>query len=252
MNNLFADFKRSFERLNGKPERTLEKTRELVLLHWGTLGLYLLGCLAVAVSFQEVGFFPLFALATAGGFWYSWQRAGKPRRRDDVLLGACIALVLLMIYGVSLGRLFTAANVATHPGQPGGRRGSGLQLFVEVVPRLPLRPVHIRHYNTVVRLEPQGHMPSLHRSLPAVVAAGDAPDQPGTPAATGEGWRSDPGRAGQGDRRTGHLHPARAGAAGGGRGSLPVHPQALEKTARQAFQFPGFRWQSEAAGRERK
>ena len=114
MNNyLFADFKRSFERLNGKPERTLEKTRELVLLHWGTLGLYLLGCLAVAVSFQEVGFFPLFALATAGGFWYSWQRAGKPRRRDDVLLGACIALVLLMIYGVSLGRLFTAANVAT-------------------------------------------------------------------------------------------------------------------------------------------
>ena len=107
---------RLFKPLEGSPDNVLEKTRELAWLHWGTLLLLFLGCVSLAVSFSEIALTPLIFLAAAAGFYYSWRNAETRRRRRDIAIALAAASMLILFYGLSLGRIFTAAHPATVAG----------------------------------------------------------------------------------------------------------------------------------------
>ncbi len=103
-----------FARLDGKPEPTLEKTRELTLLHWGTLGLYLHRVPGGGGSFLGSGVLPLAGTGDGRRLLLLLAPGGQTAPQGRRLAGACRRLGAdLMIYVISLGRVYTAANVAT-------------------------------------------------------------------------------------------------------------------------------------------
>jgi uncharacterized membrane protein YgcG len=86
---------RGFRGLSGLEGSTcLEKSRSLAIMHWGTLGLFVIAYAGVPVFFGKIGLLPLIMGAAIAGFCYAWIRVGRKRSRWEIMLAILLATIL--------------------------------------------------------------------------------------------------------------------------------------------------------------